>query len=82
MKNNVLHNFWLTVTSWAEIHASQIIIIMNFVVVSSVGIKKCDYRFIEHSRELDILGKLCAFWDNLCHLLFTVRHFKHISKNT
>ena len=35
-----LHNLWLIVTSQAMFLNSQIVIIMNFVVVSSVGIKR------------------------------------------
>ena len=38
-----LHNFWFTVTSLEEgFHASQVVSIRNFVVVSSVGIKRVD----------------------------------------
>ena len=38
-----LHNFSLTVTSWAKVSWHSKCHIMNFVVVSSVGIKRIDY---------------------------------------
>ena len=42
MPLNYLHNFLLTVTSWAKGRPSQINIITNVVAVSSVGIKRGD----------------------------------------
>ena len=38
----LLHNFSLTVTSWAKFRDIQIVIVANFVVVSSIGIKRID----------------------------------------
>ena len=35
-----LHNLWLTVTHKRRFRDSQIVIITNFVVVSSVGVKR------------------------------------------